>query len=96
MAAGMDVSRRIVGERQTHRIAWRAFVPSGSLCGMAKLNEDAVAEIRHSTIRRGSVTSLAKRFNVSRRAIRFVLDGQRRHGGRRIDALLWRDPAMGG
>lgn len=42
---------------------------------MSKLNFVVVGELRSRKQVRGSMTSWAKEFSVSRRAIRFALDG---------------------
>ena len=50
----------------------RAVHPCGESSGMAKLNKESVSEIRAS---KDSNSSLARKYNVSRRAIRFVKVG---------------------
>jgi len=48
---------------------------AGEANAMSKLSEAAVRNIRSRTIEYGTISSLAREFGVSRRAIRFVITG---------------------
>jgi hypothetical protein len=54
----------------------RANVKRGEANPLAKLTVAAVQEIRATKIVRGSISSLAREYGVSRRAISFALRGE--------------------
>lgn len=57
-------------ERKRHRVL------SGEQHSLSKLTFDVVTQIRSRKIEYGTVSSLAREFGVSRRNIRFVLEGK--------------------
>lgn len=49
--------------------------PAGEINGLAKLTKEAVMVIRETAYRTATITELARRFGVSRRAIRLAVTG---------------------